>query len=71
MNLKVRYLNKENKNNKDNRYNIVSSEAERWQYCHPQIKNERLLFHHTHPKNQTAIIFDLNVDRNLDHTLIK
>ena len=71
MDLKVRYPDKENKrnkSNKDNRYNIVCSEAERWQYCHPQIKNERLLFHRTLPKIQTAIIFDLNVDHNPDRT---
>lgn len=33
--------------------------------------SEQQFVHHTHPKNQTVIIFDLNVDHNPDRTLIK
>lgn len=33
--------------------------------------SEQQFVRRTRPKNQTAIIFDLNVDRNPDRTLIK
>lgn len=35
------------------------------------MSSEQQFVHHTHPKNQTVIIFDLNVNHNPDRTLIK